>query len=37
MLIHTEEKPYGKSIHTGDEPYMYDCIIVGFIKKRLQE
>ena len=33
MLIHTEEKPYGKSIHTGEEPYIYDFIIVSFIKK----
>ena len=22
MLIHTEKKPYGKSIHTGEEPYI---------------
>ena len=35
MLIHTEEKPYGKSIHTGEEPYIYDFIIVCFIDKRL--
>ena len=33
MLIHTEEKPYGKSIHTGEEPYIYDFKIVSFIKK----
>ena len=26
------EKPYGKSIHTGEEPYIYDFIIVSFIK-----
>ena len=32
MLIHTEEKPYGKSIHTGEEPYIYDFIIVSLIK-----
>ena len=32
MLIHTEEKPYGKSIHTGEEPYTYNFIIVSFIK-----
>ena len=25
MPIHTEEKPYGKSIHTGEEPYIYDA------------
>ena len=31
--IHTEEKPYGKSIHTGEEPYIFDFIIVSFIKK----
>ena len=34
MLIHTEEKPYGKSIHTGEEPYIYDFIIESLIKKR---
>ena len=28
-LIHTEEKPYYKSFHTGEEPYIYDFIIVG--------
>ena len=28
----TEEKPYGKSIHTGEEPYIYDFIIVSFIQ-----
>ena len=33
MLIHTEEKPYGKSIYTGEEPYIYDFIIVCLIKK----
>ena len=32
MSIHTAEKPYGKSIHTGDEPYIYDFIIVSLIK-----
>ena len=32
-IIHTEEKPYGKSIHTGEEPYIYGFIIVCFIKK----
>ena len=37
MLIHTEEKPYGKSIHTGEELYFYDFIIVSFIKNCLQE
>ena len=25
MSIQTEEKPYGKSIHTGEEPYIYDA------------
>ena len=33
MLIHTDEKPYGKSIPTGEEPYIYDFIIVSLIKK----
>ena len=33
MLIHTEEKSYDKSIHTGEEPYIYDFIIVSLIKK----
>ena len=33
MLIHTEEKPYGLSIHEGEEPYIYDFIIVSLIKK----
>ena len=33
MLFHTEEKPYGKSIHTGEEPCIYDFIIVSLIKK----
>ena len=32
MLIHTEETPYGKSIHTGEEPYIYDFIILSVIK-----
>ena len=26
------EKTYGKSIHTGEEPYIYDIIIVSLIK-----
>ena len=34
ILIHTEEKPYGKSIHAGEEPYIYNFIIVNFIKKK---
>ena len=29
ILIHTEEKPYDKSVHTGEEPYIYDFIIVS--------
>ena len=33
MLIQTEEEPYGKSIHAGEKPYIYDFIIVSFIKK----
>ena len=32
-LIHTEEKPYDKSVHTGEEPYIYDFIIVSLINK----
>ena len=32
-IIHTEEKPYEKSVHTGDEPYIYGFIIVSFINK----
>ena len=32
MLIHTEEKPYDKSIHTGEEHYIYDFIILSFIR-----
>ena len=36
MLIHTEEKPYGKSIHTG-EPYIYDFKIVILIQNSSQE
>ena len=33
ILIHTEEKPYDKSVHTGEEPYIYDFIIVKLINK----
>ena len=33
MLIHTKDKPYGKSIHTGEEPYIYDFIIEASLKK----
>ena len=32
MQIHTVEKPYDKSIHTGEEPYIYDIIIASLIK-----
>ena len=35
MEIRTGEKPYGKSIHTREEPFTYDFIIVSFIKKIL--
>ena len=28
MLIHAEEKPYAKSIHTEEEPHIYDFILV---------
>ena len=33
ILINTEEKPYDKSVHTGEEPYIYDFIIVRLINK----
>ena len=33
ILIHTEEKPYDKSVHTGEEPSIYDFIIVRLINK----
>ena len=33
ILIHTEEKPYDKSVHTGEEPYIYDFINVRLINK----
>ena len=33
ILIHTEEKPYDKSVHTGEEPYIYDFIVVRLINK----
>ena len=32
MLIHTEEKPYCKSIHKGEEPYIYNFIIASLTK-----
>ena len=33
ILIHTEEKPYDKSVHTGEEPYIYDFITVSPVNK----
>ena len=33
ILIHTEEKPYDKSVYTGEEPYIYDFKIVSLINK----
>ena len=33
ILIHREEKPYDKSVHTGEEPYVYDFTIVSLIYK----
>ena len=33
ILIHTEEKSYDMSVHTGEEPYIYGFIIVSFINK----
>ena len=32
MLIYTEKKPYGKLIHTDEEPNIYDFIIVSLYK-----
>ena len=32
-LIHTGEKPSDKSVHTGEEPYIYDFITVRLIDK----
>ena len=32
-LIRTEEKPYYKSVHAGEEPYIYDFITVSLINK----
>ena len=32
-LIRTEEKPYDKSVHTGEEPYIYDLTIVRLVNK----
>ena len=31
ILMHTKEKSYDKPIHTGEEPLIYDFIIVSFI------
>ena len=33
ILIHTEEKLYDKSVHTGEEPYIYGFIIASLINK----
>ena len=33
IFIHTEEKPDDKSVHTGEEPYIYGFIIVILINK----
>ena len=33
MIFHTEEKPYDKSVDTGEEPYIYEFIIVSLINK----
>ena len=33
ILIHTGEKPYDKSVHTREEPYIDGFIIVGLINK----
>ena len=33
IFIHTEEKPYDKSVHTGEEPYIYGFIFVSLINK----
>ena len=33
ILIHTEKKPYDKSVHTGEEPYIDGFIIVSLINK----
>ena len=33
MWTHAEENPYGKSIHTREEPYIFDFIVASFIKK----
>ena len=33
IVIHTEEKPYDKPVHAGEEPYIYGFIIVSLINK----
>ena len=33
ILIPTEDKPYDTSVHTGEEPYIYDFVIVSLINK----
>ena len=30
---HTEEKPYDRSVHTGEEPYIYEFIIINLVNK----
>ena len=37
ILIHTEENPYGMSIHAGDEPYIYGLIVVSFVKNQVHK
>ena len=37
ILIHTEEKPYDKSVHTGEEPYIYDLTIVRLVNKHASQ
>ena len=34
---YTQEKPHDKSSHTGEEPYIYDFIIVSFINKTVHK
>ena len=33
ILINTEDKLYDKSVHTGEEPYIYDFITASLINK----
>ena len=37
ILIHTEEKPYDKSVNTGEEPYIYGFIIVSLNNKPVSQ